>query len=166
MKAAMQSLALAGLLALAAGAQAAVSVTYNETRHYTDVPFETFDRKEVLNQLADHFQKLGQYLPPGENLHIEVLDIDLAGRRIPNFRTGQDIRVVNGRADWPRMELRYSLEQDGQVVKSGEAQLQDMNYQMTSSHYFDSEPLRYEKQMIDDWFDKNIAPVRRRQASR
>jgi hypothetical protein len=37
-----------------------------------------------------------------------------------------------------------------------------MNYQQTFSHYFDSEPLRYEKQMIDDWFDKTIAPVRKR----
>jgi hypothetical protein len=54
------------------------------------------------------------------------------------------------------------VEQNGQVIKSGEAKLQDMNYQQTFSHYFDSEPLRYEKQMIDDWFDKTIAPVRKR----
>jgi hypothetical protein len=69
---------------------------------------------------------------------------------------------MTGRADWPRMDLRYAIEQNGQVVKSGESQLQDMNYQQTVSQYFDSEPLRYEKQMIDAWFSKTIAPIRKR----
>jgi len=162
MKAAKQFLALAGLFALAGVSQAAVTVTYDDNKHFTDVPFETFDRKEVLTQLSDHFQKLGKFLPPGENLSIEMVDVDLAGRRIPNFRTGQDIRVLSGRADWPRMEVRYVLEQNGQVIKQGDAQLQDMNYQFSSTHYFDSEPLRYEKHMIDEWFDENIAPIRPR----
>jgi hypothetical protein len=60
------------------------------------------------------------------------------------------------------MELNYAIEQNGQVIKSGQSQLQDMNYQQTFSHYFDSEPLRYEKQMIDDWFDKTIAPIKQK----
>lgn len=164
MKSFMKTMAVGGLLALAAGgAQAAVSVIFNETQRYSDVPFATADRQEVLGQLEDHFKKLGKYLPPDQDLNIEVLDIDLAGREVPNFRSGRDLRVINGRADWPHMQLRYSLQQNGQVIKSGEAQLQDMNYQNNSSNrYFDSEPLRYEKQMIDDWFSKNIAPIQRR----
>jgi hypothetical protein len=60
------------------------------------------------------------------------------------------------------MELNYAIEQNGQVVKSGQSQLQDMNYQQSYNHYFDSEPLRYEKQMIDDWFAKTIAPIKKR----
>jgi hypothetical protein len=60
------------------------------------------------------------------------------------------------------MDLRYEVEQNGQVIKRGKSELQDMNYQQTSSHYFDTEPLRYEKQMIDEWFDKTIAPIRKR----
>jgi hypothetical protein len=163
MKSFMKTLAVGGLLALAAGgAQAAVSVVFNETQRYSDVPFPSADRREVLGQLEDHFKTLGKYLPAGQDLNIEVLDVDLAGRDIPSFRAGRDIRVINGRADWPRMQIRYSLQQGGQVVKSGEAQLQDMNYQFGANHYFDSEPLRYEKQMIDDWFRKNIAPIVRR----
>jgi hypothetical protein len=163
MKSFMKALAVGGLFALAAGgAQAAVSVVFNETQRYSDVPFPTADRREVLGQIEDHFKQLGKYLPAGQDLNIEVLDIDLAGREVPNFRAGRDIRVINGRADWPRMQLRYSLVQDGQVVKSGEAQLQDMSYQLTANRYFDSEPLRYEKQMIDDWFSKNIAPISRK----
>jgi hypothetical protein len=162
MKSFMKTLVVGGLLALAASAQAAVSVVFNETQRYSDVPFPTADRREVLAQIEDHFKKLAQYLPAGQDLNIEVLDVDLAGREVPNFRAGRDLRVINGRADWPRMQLRYSLQQGGQVVKSGEAQLQDMNYQHSANRYFDSEPLRYEKQMIDDWFGKNIAPISRR----
>jgi hypothetical protein len=164
MKTFMKTLAVAGLFALTTGAaQAGVSITFDETHHYSDVPFDSSDRKQALDALADHFTSLGKYLPPGQDLHITVTDVDLAGRMVPNFSAGRDIRVVNGRADWPRMQLRYSLEQGGQVVKSGEAQLQDMNYQNRSSmRYFDSDLYRYEKQMIDDWFGKNIAPIERR----
>lgn len=160
MKTFMKTLALAGLMALGTGAaHAGVSITFDETRRFSDVPFDPQDRKQALDALSDHFTALGKYLPAGQDLHITVTDVDLAGRMVPNFSAGRDIRVVNGRADWPRMQLRYSLEQNGQVVKSGEAQLQDMNYQYNASRYFDSDLYRYEKQMIDDWFGKNIAPV-------
>ena len=91
-----------------------------------------------------------------------MLDIDLAGRLIPSARLGRDLRILRGQADWPRIELRYSLEQAGQVIKSGEAQLSDMSYLNHTTRYFDSEPLRYEKQMIDDWFEKTIGPLPRR----
>jgi hypothetical protein len=160
MKTFIKTLAVAGLFALTAGsAHAGVSVAFDQTHRYSDVPFDPTDRKQALDALADHFVELGKYLPQGEDLHITVTDVDLAGREIPNFRAGRDLRVLNGRADWPRMELHYSLEQNGQVIKSGEAQLQNMDYQNRTSHYFDSDPYRYEKQMIDDWFDKNIAPI-------
>jgi hypothetical protein len=78
---------------------------------------------------------------------------------IPNARAGRDIRVMRGGADWPRMQLRYSLESNGQVLKSGEAQLSSMDYMDRVSRYFDSDTLRYEKQMIDTWFAKEIGPV-------
>jgi hypothetical protein len=69
--------------------------------------------------------------------------------------------VLRGAADWPRIQLRFSLEQNGQVLKSGEAQLSDMNYLNHINRYFDGESLRYEKQMIDDWFEKTIGPLPR-----
>jgi hypothetical protein len=163
MKSFMPSLALAGLLALGAGgASAAVTVTYVHPENFYDLPFPTADREEMLGQISDHFKKLGENLPQGQDLRIEVTDFDPAGRLIPSARLGRDLRILNGRADWPRMDLNYAVEQNGQVIKSGKAQLQDMNYQQTFSQYFDSEPLRYEKQMIDDWFDKTIAPIPKR----
>jgi len=163
MKSLMQKMALAGMFALAAGsAGAAVTVSYVAPDRFSDIPFVPWEREETLKQLTDHFSKLGNSLPPDQDLRVEVLDVDLAGRAIPSVRAGRDIRVMRGQADWPRMQLRFSLEQNGQVLKSGEAQLADMNYLDHRTRYFDSEPLRYEKQMIDDWFEKTIGPLPRR----
>ncbi|QJD99525.1 DUF3016 domain-containing protein [Massilia forsythiae] len=163
MKSFMKDIALAGLLALAAGgASAAVTVTYVHPETFHDLPFATWERDDMLAQVTDHFTKLGKSLPEGQDLRIEVLDFDPAGRLIPNARLGRDLRVLSGSADWPRMDLRYTVEQNGQVIKSGEAKLSDMNYQQGPHHYFDSEPLRYEKEMIDEWFEKTIAPLPRR----
>ena len=162
MKSFMRKMALASMLALAVGsAGAAVTVSYVAPDKFSDIPFVPWEREETLKQLTDHFTKLGNSLPPGQDLRVEVLDVDLAGRAIPSVRAGRDIRVMRGQADWPRMQLRFSLEQNGQVLKSGEAQLSDMNYLDHHTRYFDSEPLRYEKQMIDDWFEKNIGPLPR-----
>lgn len=162
MKPLMQKMALAGLFALVAGsAGAATTVTYVQPDRFSDIPFVPWEREEALKDLTEHFTRLGNSLPPDQTLRIEVLDVDLAGRAIPNARMGRDIRVLRGEADWPRIQLRFTLEQNGQVLKSGEAQLSDMNYMNHRTRYFDSEPLRYEKQMIDDWFEKSIAPLPR-----
>lgn len=161
MKTTLQTLALAGLLALAAGgASAATTVNYIQPDKFSDVPFTTWEREDTLKQLTDHFNKLGESLPPGQDLRVDVLDVDLAGRDIPSARNGRDLRIMTGRADWPRMTLRYAVEQGGQVIKSGESQIQDMDYQNHLNRYFDSDPFRYEKQMLDDWFEKNIGPVK------
>jgi hypothetical protein len=87
-----------------------------------------------------------------------VLDIDLAGRLYPR-RGGEDIRVMNGGADWPRMRLRTRWSRMARV-RSGDEQLANMNYMQRINRYWETDPLRYEKQMLDDWFDKTIVPKR------
>ena len=160
----LHRLALAAVLALAAaGAGAAGTVTYVAPDKYADVPRDAADRESMMKDLTDHFTWLGTALPPGQDLRIEVLDIDLAGREQPNARASHDVRVMRGGADWPRMRLRFSVEQNGQVIRRGEAQLSDMDYMGKVSHYGEEEPQRYEKAMIDRWFEKNIAPLPRAQ---
>jgi hypothetical protein len=44
------------------------------------------------------------------------------------------------------------------VLRSGDDNISNMNYQQSRNTYFDSDPLRYEKQMLDDWFSKAIVP--------
>lgn len=161
MKPMIRQLALAGLFLLSAGsACAAVSVSYNHPENFADLPFASWDRNEVLDELTRHFDKLGMMLPTGQELKIDVLDIDLAGREYPGRHSGREIRVLRGEADWPRILLHYSLESNGNVIKSGDAQLSDMMYLTRINRYADGTQLRYEKQMINDWWEKNIGPTR------
>jgi len=148
----------AALALLASAAWADVSVSYVKPDDFTDVPRNAIDRERVLKDFSDYFATLNKKLPAGQNLKIEVLDIDLAGRMWPRRNGGEDIRVLNGGADWPRMHLRYTLEQDGKTLRSGDEQLSNMNYMQGVSRFNDSDTLRYEKQMLDDWFNKTIVP--------
>lgn len=153
----LRTLALAGLVLLSAGAaSAAVTVAFSHPENFQDLPFAPTDREQVLKDLSEHFTLLGKALPAGQNLRVEVLDLDMAGRIHPNFRGHQDIRVLRGGADWPHMKLRYSLESNGQVIASGQDDLSDMNYLDRLNRYSDGDSLRYEKRMIDDWFKQKF----------
>ncbi|WP_219117388.1 DUF3016 domain-containing protein [Janthinobacterium sp. UMAB-56] len=156
---------IAGLALLASSAAwAATEVHFSKPDQFTDVPFNPHERDEVLKELSRHFEKLGASLPSGQNLKIDVTDVDLAGRENPSLRAGQDIRVMNGRVDWPRMRLHYVLEQDGKVIRRGDAALSDMSYLSRINHYFSNEKLRYEKLMIDDWYGDTFGIKVKRQA--
>lgn len=150
----------AALLLAAAGAASAggVKVTYQEPDKFMDVPFWEQDREQVLQELTAHFERLARQLPPDAQLNITVTDLDLAGRVEPRRRTMRDIRVLRGGADWPTMELQYTLEQDGKVVASGSDRLSNMLYLDRLNRYASGDTLRYEKPMIDEWFKKTFGP--------
>ena len=151
-----KQIALTSLFVLSAGgASAAVSVVFSHPEKYSDLPFSPTDREQVLKDLGEYFATLGKSLPPGQDLRVEVTDLDMAGRIHPNVR-GHDLRVLRGGADWPHMALRYRLEANGQVISSGEEHLSDMNYLDRINRYSDGDTLRYEKRMIDDWFKKKF----------
>jgi hypothetical protein len=161
MKDVMRKLAMSGLLVLAAGAASAeVTVKFIEPERFSDLPFTAWDREDVLKELTEHFTKLGARLPPGQNLRIDVKDVDLAGRMYPS-RRAQDLRVIRNGAEWPRLDLHYVIESDGQVVRSGDAELRDMAFMQHIGRYSDGDSLRYEKRMIDEWFYSTIMPRER-----
>ena len=161
MKDVMRKLAMSGLLALAAGAASAeVTVNFIEAGRFSDLPFTAWDREQVLKELTEHFTKLGAGLPPGQNLRIDVKDVDLAGRMYPS-RGARELRVIQNGADWPRIELHYAIESNGQLVRSGDVELRDMAFMQRIGRYFDGDSLRYEKQMIDEWFYSTITPRER-----
>ena len=143
------------MLALAAStASAAVTVTYANTEKMTDVPrFET-DRKSMEINLREFFEELATKLPAGQDLKVEILDIDLAGDVFPRVPI-RDVRVTKGSYDFPRIHLRYSIEQDGKVLRSGDRELADRNYQLNVNSYR-NEMYNYEKQMLSEWFKKDV----------
>ena len=75
------------LLSLAAGivtfpAGAGVTVSFVEPATYTDTGQFGREADSALREIEAHLKYLGErYLPPDRILKIEVLDIDLAGRR-------------------------------------------------------------------------------------
>ena len=54
--------------------------------------------------------------------------------------------------DWPRIKLRYSLENKDGVLASGDETLRDMDYLKHVNVNYAADPLRYEKAMISEWF--------------
>lgn len=150
---------LATLLSAAGAGHAAgvVDVSFVAPERYTDAGDDGRTRTDNLARLSDHLVRLGQrFLGDGQSLTIEVLDVDLAGRMKPVGGRGE-LRVVNGRIDWPRMSLRYRLEAGGRVLQSGAESVADVNYLVGASTRHDADPLRYEKAMLDGWFKAHFA---------
>jgi hypothetical protein len=150
-------LALAGLLvAVAGGAAAAVTVTFAHPDDYVSMPLSAKERTRVYEDLTDHFEKLMDKLPKGTDLHVEVIDLELAGRIESVNRAGQEVRSMREGVDWPRMALRYTFTRGNTVVAQGEDQISNMNY-LGRLRRVNDQTLIYEKQMISDWFRSVIA---------
>lgn len=153
-----RKLFLSAALAAALPAQSAVQVTFVDPDSYTDVANERYEAKSTMDALAAHMKKLGErYLAPDETLRIEVLDVDLAGWARWGGRAPDKVRVARGRADFPQMHLRYTLESPSRA-KSGDETLSDPLYQNHGySVRSSSEPYYYEKRMLDEWFRSRFA---------
>ncbi len=150
--------AFALLAAGAAQAGGVVNVSFVEPDKFYDSGNNQFDKPTNLKTIASFLQELGKrHLPEGQVLDIEVLNVDLAGYAKPT-RHG-DLRFVRGRADWPSVQLRYKLAQDGQTLKQGEERVADLNYTGHIQSYANRDPMKYEKQMLDGWFrERFMAP--------
>jgi hypothetical protein len=146
------------LLIASASAFATATVTYVDIGKMSDVPRDFHDRENMQFLFREHLNMLSEKLPAGQVLKVDFLDIDLAGDEFPRVAV-RDVRVLKGQADWPRLHLRYSVERDGQVVASGEAKLSDPNYLMGANRY-NRDLYSHEKQMLHDWFRKDILKQR------
>ena len=135
----------------AAQAGGTVNVSFVEPDKFYDSGNNQFDKPTNLKTIEAFLQDLGRrYLPDGQVLDIEVLNVDLAGYSRPT-RNG-DLRIVRGGADWPSFQLRYKLSGGSQALKQGEERVADLNYTNKIASYSTREPLKYEKQMLDGWF--------------
>ena len=159
MKSSIHFAALAGLLLASGAATAAVVVQYVQPDQFTDLGRVPWQRQQALDDIKEHFQKLGESLPPGRDLTIDVLDVDLAGREQPNGFGSDELRVIRGNGDWPAMRLHYKLSDHGAVIASGDAALSDRALHDHINVYPRDVRLPYEKQMIDEWWRKTIAPL-------
>ena len=154
----------AGLLVAAGVASAAtVSVTFVQPEKFTDAGHSRGraterDLAELREDLQQHLQRLAdRKLAASDTLQVEVLDIDLAGdfemNRLTRF---SDVRVVRDIAS-PRIKLRYTGKLGDRVVTGAEEELSNMNFLWGHNRYSGGDRLRYEKPMLDRWFEKRFA---------
>ena len=137
----------------AAHAGGNAEVTFSNPARYTDAGSYGANRDANLAQLAAHLKALAaKYLAEGQTLQVEVLDVDLAGTSRPWRATGTDVRVLRGRADWPRLEMRYALDAAGPNARRGTESISSLNYLQRAGGYAAAEPLAHEKRLLDDWF--------------
>lgn len=146
--------AAAAALAFASQAQAAgtVQVNFVKPETFTDVRDQAFSRERHVESLKRIISEVAlPYVADGQTLTVDVLDVDLAGEPKPGART-HDVRVLRGRADWPRITLRWALESPGQAPQLGQAVVQDMAYLQRLQPTPLSGALPYERRMLEEWF--------------
>jgi hypothetical protein len=157
------ALALAGIAATASTPlPERVQVTWAPTETLSEVKDNPMQRgwlrpKDWTRDLGDHLRKRADLvLPAGEQLTVTIDDVKLAGAFEPWRRSAaQDIRFLKDIYP-PRMDLHYSLTSaDGTIIREGQSRLRDgayLQHTVTTS----SDPLRYDKRMIDTWLRKEF----------
>jgi hypothetical protein len=148
------------MLLAAAVAQAAgsVQVSFVQPESFTDIQDAQFSSVGNLRELRRHLEELGaRHVGDGQSLAIEVLDVDLAGEIRFSRGWHENVRVLNGKADWPRIKMRVTLASAGQPVYRVEQTVSDMAYLQRMSRYRDGELLSHEKRMLDAWFETQFA---------
>jgi hypothetical protein len=138
------------LLAVSAHAAGTVQINFVQPERFADVRDRNFTSAQNLAALERVLiETAGSYVPDGSTLKIDVLDVDLAGEVRPGSRAW-NVRVLRGRADWPRITLRWAL--DGAAPKSGNAVVQDMAYLQRIQPPMSDGALAYERRMLDEYF--------------
>ncbi|GGD47153.1 DUF3016 domain-containing protein [Pseudoxanthomonas indica] len=140
----------------------AVSVDWTDPNQFTDIRYSG-NRWEAAQgnwvvDLATYLQKqAGKKLANGQQLHVTITDIRRAGMYEPGRGMNLDrVRIIKDIYP-PRMTLNFSLTgADGQVISEGERKLVDSAFLMGSGLVSDTDPLRYEKRMLDDWINKEL----------
>lgn len=152
-------LTIAALAGMPGAASAAVTVRFTDPAAYADgnLGWSPVDQRLTLDGLRRILKQLAaKRLAPGYDLEVEVLDLDLAGRIDPLRSTSGELRIM--RADtWPSMRLGYTLRRGGHVVLRREETIRAQNYLLDPVAVRGSEPLRFEKAMLDNWFRTRLA---------
>lgn len=143
-----------------------VEVNYDHPENFTDLKdaYMPTDKGQqaYMEEIREYVQKTaGRRLPDGQKLSITFTDIDMAGDFEPwRGPSATDVRIVKA-IYVPRMKFTYRVtDANGGVVKDGSANITDLNFQMNSATMLDtSDPLRYEKRLLDDWIRNELGPV-------
>lgn len=142
-------------------AEGPVNVSWSDPSEFTEIKRShnrwEAERGNWVADLATYMRKRSQdMLLPGETLDINITDVARAGNYEPwRGPMMNDVRMVRDIYP-PRISFTYKkLNGDGQVLDEGERKLVDMAFQM-GSQPLNSDPLRYEKRMVDRWVQRDL----------
>jgi len=142
--------------------QGPVSVRWENPEQFAEIrqSRNRFDarRGNWVEQIAQHVRKRGEReLAPGQRLTVDITDIKRAGDyepwHGPQFDDTRFVRDIYP----PRIALTFTLtDADGRVIEQGERTLRDLSFLMGPRSVSESDPLRYEKRLIDDWMNREF----------
>ncbi len=138
-----------------------VEVNFTEPEKFTDVKDSSFGTEKGRDATLEEFRdfisnRADKLLPKGDKLTVTFEDIDLAGEYEP-WRGPRldDVRIVKDIYP-PRMKFTYKVTNaSGAVVKEGEKSLSDLAFMMRLT-IDRQDPLRYEKDMLNEWMQADL----------
>lgn len=144
--------------------QGPVAVRWESPAQFTEIRYShnrmEASRGDWVTQLASYLRKRAEKrLPAGERLDVDIVDIERAGNyepwRGPQFNDTRFVRDIYP----PRITLHFKrTDADGRVIAEGERKLSDPAFLMGYNAIRDSDPLRFEKNLIDRWLSREFAP--------
>jgi hypothetical protein len=148
--------------AAATPAESAVSVTYVNPQQFTESRMygrqDRFNRIDYLAQLKAYLIKQGQtILKPGQSLHVDITDIQLAGAYEPWRGPRWDYVRIMRDIYPPRIDLDFKLVgEDGNVLREGKRTLRDLDYLHSAVTVAAAEgaPLYYDKALLHRWLSR------------
>ncbi|NUO74722.1 DUF3016 domain-containing protein [Lysobacter sp. 5GHs7-4] len=142
--------------------QGPVEVRWENPAQFTEIRYSgnssEAKRGNWVEDLALHLRQRAQKrLPAGERLEVDIVDIRRAGNYEPwrgiAFNDTRFIRDIYP----PRITLNFRrIGADGQVIAQGERKLSDMSYLSNANTFSNTDPLRYEKSLINRWLDREL----------
>ncbi len=161
-------LATLGLFAGVVSAEpaSAVEVKFVDTDNFTDFSdsysFPERGREQFIKEITEYLEKhAAKHVAAGQHLSIVITDVDLAGEFEPwHGPRSQDVRIVKDLYP-PRVNLSFRLtDESGQVLAEGDRKLRDLGF-MYSVRPTDSDPLRYEKELLERWLRRELRDITR-----
>jgi hypothetical protein len=155
--AAMASFLAVSALSAAEAKDVQIQVNYDHPENFSDFKDSSFttekSRTYLMGEFTKHIRETAKHvLASGDRLEVTFTDINLAGeyepQRGPRF---DEVRIMKS-VYAPHMDLTFKLQAaDGKVIAEGKRNLTDLNYLMTIPNGFNSDSLRYDKQLLTDW---------------
>lgn len=145
----------------AVGAGSAVNVSWGDPNEFAELRYSQNRRIAVQGdwvvELAEYMQKqVAKAVPAGERVDVEILDLQRAGQFEWMRTQNDDVRVMRDVYP-PRMTLQFKrTAADGSVISEGERKISDLAYLQGPSPFPSSDPLRYDKRMIDTWIRREF----------